>query len=212
MGARLIFHCLLELARCGQAALPACSSPPLPARWHCNETPGALPGCDALSLQAMRSVRRPLQSPRGPWRRARQACARALAATGSRCAWQRRYKGIVEDAIMMGTPVVIVPERYVLARSVVAGRFVNAFCTTDWTLSLNFRARSVRGRRQEGARLSISRSLRLRAGAPAPCPSALRGPHTVHPCLLNHRAQPARPAFLHLWGLPTSRMLCCRVL
>ena len=45
---------------------------------------------------------------------------------------------------MMGAPVVIVPERYVLARSVVAGRFVNAFCTTDWTLSLNFRARSVR--------------------------------------------------------------------
>ena len=43
----------------------------------------------------------------------------------------------------MGTPVVIVPERYVLARSVVAGRFVNAFCTSDWTLSLNFRARSV---------------------------------------------------------------------
>ena len=43
----------------------------------------------------------------------------------------------------MGSPVVIVPERYVLARSVVAGRFVNAYCTTDWTLSLNFRARSV---------------------------------------------------------------------
>ena len=31
-----------------------------------------------------------------------------------------------------------------LARSVVAGRFVNAFCTSDWTLSLNFRARLVR--------------------------------------------------------------------
>ena len=54
-----------------------------------------------------------------------------------------RCRGVVEDAVLMGTPVVIVPERYVLARSVVAGRFVNAYCTTDWTLSLNFRARSV---------------------------------------------------------------------
>lgn len=44
---------------------------------------------------------------------------------------------------MLGTPVVIVPERYALARSVVAGRCVNAYSTNDWVLSLNFRARSV---------------------------------------------------------------------
>ena len=46
--------------------------------------------------------------------------------------------------MLLGTPVVIVPERWALARSVVAGRFVNAYSTNDWTLSLNFRARSVR--------------------------------------------------------------------
>ena len=43
----------------------------------------------------------------------------------------------------MGAPVVVVPERFALARSVVAGRFVNAYSTNDWVLSLNFRARSV---------------------------------------------------------------------
>ncbi|KAK9789219.1 hypothetical protein WJX73_001120 [Symbiochloris irregularis] len=53
-----------------------------------------------------------------------------------------RCKGAVEHAVMLGTPVVIVPDRYALARSVVAGRCINAYSENDWVLSLNFRARS----------------------------------------------------------------------
>lgn len=51
-------------------------------------------------------------------------------------------KGIVEHAVMMGNTVTIVKERYVMARSVVSGRFLNAYSSQDWLLGLLFRGTS----------------------------------------------------------------------
>ncbi|KAK9823941.1 hypothetical protein WJX72_006533 [[Myrmecia] bisecta] len=51
-------------------------------------------------------------------------------------------KGIVEHAVLLGTPENLVAERWALARSVVAGRLVNGFCSTDWVLGLTFRSGS----------------------------------------------------------------------
>lgn len=49
-------------------------------------------------------------------------------------------KGIVEHAVMLGCTVTIVKERFVMARSVVSGRFVNAYSSQDWLLGLLFRS------------------------------------------------------------------------
>ena len=51
-------------------------------------------------------------------------------------------KGIVEHAVMLGCTVTIVKERFVMARSVVSGRFVNAYSSQDWLLGLLFRSTS----------------------------------------------------------------------
>eukprot|EP00891_Asterochloris_glomerata_P004920 jgi/Astpho2/4920/Aster-05848 len=51
-------------------------------------------------------------------------------------------RGIVESAILLGTTVTIIPERFQMARSVVAGRFVNGFSKQDWLLALLFRSTS----------------------------------------------------------------------
>ncbi|KAL0054954.1 hypothetical protein WJX82_005086 [Trebouxia sp. C0006] len=51
-------------------------------------------------------------------------------------------KGIVEHAVMLGCTVTIVKERYTMARSVVSGRFVNAYSSQDWLLGLLFRSTS----------------------------------------------------------------------
>ena len=51
-------------------------------------------------------------------------------------------KGIVEHAVMLGCTVTIVKERYTMARSVVSGRFVNAYSSQDWILGLLFRSTS----------------------------------------------------------------------
>ncbi|KAK9817178.1 hypothetical protein WJX72_010703 [[Myrmecia] bisecta] len=48
-------------------------------------------------------------------------------------------KGIVEHAVMLGMPVSTRHERWVMARSVVAGRFVNGYSNSDWVLGLVYR-------------------------------------------------------------------------
>eukprot|EP00798_Chlamydomonas_sp_ICE-L_P012701 gene12701-15933_t len=50
--------------------------------------------------------------------------------------------GIVESVILLGAPVSINPARWKQARSVVAGRFVNAYSTNDWILGLVYRCHS----------------------------------------------------------------------
>ncbi|KXZ41235.1 hypothetical protein GPECTOR_625g721 [Gonium pectorale] len=69
MGARLIFHCLLELSRCGA-------------------------------------------------------------------------RGLVESAVLLGTPVSANEGRWRQARAAVSGRLVNAFSSNDWVLGVVFRAHS----------------------------------------------------------------------
>ncbi|KAM5565036.1 hypothetical protein ABKV19_019191 [Rosa sericea] len=48
--------------------------------------------------------------------------------------------GLVERVVLLGAPVSIEDENWEDARKMVAGRFVNAFSTNDWTLGVAFRA------------------------------------------------------------------------
>ncbi len=52
------------------------------------------------------------------------------------------FAGIVEHAILLGTPENVVPERYAAARRVVAGRLVNGYSKKDWILGVLFRSGS----------------------------------------------------------------------
>ena len=49
------------------------------------------------------------------------------------------WAGIVEHVVVMGAPVSTRLERWAMARSVVAGRFVNAYSRRDWVLGLIYR-------------------------------------------------------------------------
>ena len=51
-------------------------------------------------------------------------------------------KSLVEHAVLLGCTVTIVKERFTMARSVVSGRFVNAYSSQDWLLGLLFRSTS----------------------------------------------------------------------
>lgn len=48
--------------------------------------------------------------------------------------------GIVENVILMGTPVGLKEANWCKARSVVSGRFVNGFSRNDWVLGVTYRA------------------------------------------------------------------------
>ncbi|KAL8166096.1 hypothetical protein V2J09_007595 [Rumex salicifolius] len=48
--------------------------------------------------------------------------------------------GLVERVVLLGAPVSIKVDEWVLARKMVAGRFVNAYSKNDWTLGIAFRA------------------------------------------------------------------------
>ncbi|KAF9620828.1 hypothetical protein IFM89_014765 [Coptis chinensis] len=48
--------------------------------------------------------------------------------------------GVVERVILLGAPISITDENWGIARKMVAGRFVNAYATSDWTLGVAFRA------------------------------------------------------------------------
>ena len=41
-------------------------------------------------------------------------------------------KGVVEHAVLLGTPVGVTPQRWRMARTVVAGRLVNGYSSQDW--------------------------------------------------------------------------------
>ena len=48
--------------------------------------------------------------------------------------------GIVEDVIILGTPITVNADEFAQARSVVSGRFVNGYSQKDWVLGYLFRA------------------------------------------------------------------------
>ncbi|ESW08050.1 hypothetical protein PHAVU_009G014300 [Phaseolus vulgaris] len=48
--------------------------------------------------------------------------------------------GIVERVVLLGAPISIADENWATARKIVAGRFVNAYSSNDWTLGITFRA------------------------------------------------------------------------
>ncbi|XP_045804152.1 transmembrane and coiled-coil domain-containing protein 4-like isoform X1 [Trifolium pratense] len=48
--------------------------------------------------------------------------------------------GIVERVVLLGAPISIGDENWEVARKMVAGRFINAYSTNDWTLGITFRA------------------------------------------------------------------------
>jgi hypothetical protein len=45
-------------------------------------------------------------------------------------------EGVVEHVVLLGAPVPVDGDQLCAARSVVAGRFVNGFCRSDWLLSI----------------------------------------------------------------------------
>uniref|UniRef100_A0A5B6YUX1 Putative transmembrane and coiled-coil domain-containing protein 4-like n=1 Tax=Davidia involucrata TaxID=16924 RepID=A0A5B6YUX1_DAVIN len=62
-------------------------------------------------------------------------CLEYLAERGGDC-----EAGLVERVVLLGAPVSIKDEKWENARKIVAGRFVNAYSTNDWTLGIAFRA------------------------------------------------------------------------
>lgn len=48
--------------------------------------------------------------------------------------------GLVERVVLLGAPISIEEENWTDARKMVAGRFVNAYSISDWTLGIAFRA------------------------------------------------------------------------
>jgi pimeloyl-ACP methyl ester carboxylesterase len=61
-------------------------------------------------------------------------CLRELARVGA--------AGLVQNAYMFGSPVVVKKDEYTQAVAMVSGRFVNAYATNDWILGYLFRATS----------------------------------------------------------------------
>ncbi|GAV54803.1 hypothetical protein ZYGR_0AS01260 [Zygosaccharomyces rouxii] len=53
---------------------------------------------------------------------------------------KKKAFGLVENVYLFGTPVIKNKEQLVMARSVVSGRFVNAYSEKDWMLAYLFRA------------------------------------------------------------------------
>ena len=62
------------------------------------------------------------------------SCLKELSARGGH--------GIIQNVYLCGSPVVAKRDEYLRARSVIAGRFVNCYCTNDWILGYLFRATS----------------------------------------------------------------------
>ncbi|KAI9655634.1 MAG: hypothetical protein M1829_000633 [Trizodia sp. TS-e1964] len=62
------------------------------------------------------------------------SCLRELAKRGA--------FGIVQNVYLFGSPIVVKKDEYILARSVVSGRFVNGYSRNDWILGYLFRATS----------------------------------------------------------------------
>lgn len=62
------------------------------------------------------------------------SCLKELSARGA--------YGIVQNVYLFGSPIVAKKDEYLRARSVIAGRFVNAYASNDWILGYLFRATS----------------------------------------------------------------------
>jgi len=56
---------------------------------------------------------------------------------------ERRAFGIVENVIVMGSPVPTTPASWAAIRTVVAGRVVNVYSTNDWILGFLYRTSSI---------------------------------------------------------------------
>ena len=113
MGARLVFHCLLELARS-----------------NCK---------GAVFVEGYRAVSPSLSF---DWRNPDDLAARCgfthseWVVTGVPTLPR---PGVVENAVMLGAPVSTSLERWALARSSVSGRLINGYSTRDWILGLVYR-------------------------------------------------------------------------
>mmetsp|Transcript_13483 Transcript_13483/g.38293 ORF Transcript_13483/g.38293 Transcript_13483/m.38293 type:complete len:135 (-) Transcript_13483:97-501(-) len=57
--------------------------------------------------------------------------------------YRNEYLGIVEEVVLLGTPVSIRENRWAMARSVVSGRFVNGYSNRDWVLGVVYRTASA---------------------------------------------------------------------
>ncbi|KAK3675656.1 hypothetical protein LTR78_004297 [Recurvomyces mirabilis] len=62
------------------------------------------------------------------------SCLRELARRGA--------LGLIQNVYMFGSPVVVKKDEWIRARTVVSGRFVNAYARNDWILAYLFRATS----------------------------------------------------------------------
>ncbi|XP_015585021.1 transmembrane and coiled-coil domain-containing protein 4 isoform X2 [Cephus cinctus] len=63
-------------------------------------------------------------------------CLREMAQVGG-------GQGIIQDAIMLGTPVTSNKEQWELCSTIVAGRMVNGYCSGDWLLKFLYRTLSM---------------------------------------------------------------------
>lgn len=50
--------------------------------------------------------------------------------------------GLIENVILLGTPITVKPDQFGLARSVVSGKFISGYSKKDWVLGYLFRATS----------------------------------------------------------------------
>jgi len=68
------------------------------------------------------------------------------------------HRGVVSEVVLVGAPVSITPMKWCSARSAVAGRFVNGFCSHDWLLGMVYRtsrafAKNAAGLQPVGAKV-----------------------------------------------------------
>lgn len=53
------------------------------------------------------------------------------------------FAGIIEDVVLLGAPVSASPKEWKTICTVVGGRIINGYCTTDWLLRFLYRTMSV---------------------------------------------------------------------
>lgn len=113
LGARLAFHCCLELHKHGARALLLRSAPP----------------CSLIANMRLLT----------DGERSRRALTHAHGHVEAMPDLYRITGGIVEHLVLLGAPASRDRRTLEMARSVVAGRCINAYSTADWLLSLSFR-------------------------------------------------------------------------
>jgi hypothetical protein len=53
------------------------------------------------------------------------------------------FRGIVEDVVLLGAPVTASPSQWAQISTVVGGRIINGYCTSDWLLRFLYRTMSI---------------------------------------------------------------------